>query len=43
MSTADDLTKEKAIKSLGKKAKRYVVKTFKKKGEKEEKKEKKAS
>ena len=34
MSTSGDLTKEKAVKSLGKKAGRYVVKTFKKKGEK---------
>jgi|GEM_PF-3088240 hypothetical protein len=33
MSTSGDLTKEKAVKALGKKAKAYVVKTFKKKGE----------
>lgn len=38
MSTSTALTKEAAVKSLGDKAKRYVVKTFKKKGEKKEKK-----
>ena len=36
MSTSGDLTKEKAVKALGKKAKTYVVKTFKKKGEKKD-------
>ena len=34
MSTSAGLTKEAAIKSLGDKAKRYVVKTFAKKGDK---------
>lgn len=35
MSSSEKLTKKQAVTSLGDKAKRYVVKTFAKKGEKE--------